>query len=144
MIRKHKPVATLELTDHVLLVTLQRSGLLDNNEIEQLQDFLGQTLNAHRRDAIVLDLQAVEHISTAAIAFLLKIRRKLQEFGIKFKLCCVGTDKIIDAANDRFSYEIFKVLDLHRLFDITDYPGKQVARVLSEKAGSSSQTAMAC
>ncbi|MBN1818979.1 MAG: STAS domain-containing protein [Sedimentisphaerales bacterium] len=144
MIRKNKPVATLELTDHVLLVTLQRDTLLEDGEMEQFQDFFAQALSAHRREAVVLDLHAVEQISTAAIALLLKIRRKLQDFGMKLKLCCIGTDKLVDAANDRFSYEIFKVLDLHRLFDITDHPGQQVARILSEKAGSSSQTAVAC
>jgi len=120
-----------------------RPVLITDDEIHEVQAQLVNPLRQAGITAVVLDFVTVQEISTTAIAFLFKLQARLRKVGLRHMFCGLSHDKIVAAANDRFAYEVFKVLDIDHLLALTEAAGHGAVHAVAGQ-DTSDRTALAC
>lgn len=139
MARK-KPMAAVRRTGGVVYVEIQRGDVVADDDVRAVQECLAGRLNEQGVTAIVLDFATVQRVSSTAIAFLFKLQARFAKMGLRYMFSGLSRDKLVDAANDRFAYEVFKVLDVDRLLAV----GAEQIDQTAEHEGPSSRKAVAC
>ncbi len=137
---KDKPMAAIRRTGGVVYVEIQRADVVADDDVRAVQECLTGRLNERGVTAVVLDFATAQRVSSTAIAFLVKLQARLAKTGLRYMFCGLSRDKLVDAANDRFAYEVFKVLDVDRLLAVG---AEQIDRT-AEHEGPSSRKAVAC
>ena len=68
---------------------------------------------------VVMDFTTVRSVSSSTIGFLVALKKQLEKSEGRLKICCIG-EKVANTPEDRYMYEIFKVVKLDKFFDIYD------------------------
>ena len=92
------------------VVTLLRGQVLDASEIETLGANLKNYFATKQRAKVVLDMQAVHHLSSAALGMLVMLKTTIEGGGGALRLAGVRADL----------QEIFKITKLHKFLMIKD------------------------
>ena len=92
------------------VVTLLRGQILDASEIETLGASLKNYFAKKPRAKVVLDMQAVHHLSSAALGMLVMLKNTIEGGGGALRLAGVREDL----------QEIFKITKLHKFLMIKD------------------------
>jgi anti-anti-sigma regulatory factor len=135
-----KPMTTVRRTGGVVYMEIQRGDVVADDDVRAVQECLAGRLNEQGVTAVVLDFTTVQRVSSTTIAFLVKLQARLAKMGLRYMFSGLSRDKLVDAANDRFAYEVFKVLDVDRLLAV----GAERTDRAAEHEGPSSRKAVAC
>jgi anti-sigma B factor antagonist len=92
------------------VITLLRGKILDAREIETLGANLRNYFAKRQRSKVVLDMQAVNHLSSAALGMLVMLKSAVEGGGGKFALAGVHADLM----------EVFKMTKLHKVLAMKD------------------------
>ena len=141
---KTKPVAVMHRFGSVAHIVLQRTDITSDQDVRNVQEYVTSSLKNRDTTAIVLDFGVAKRLSSTVIAHLFRLQTRLCRTSLRCLCCGVSGDKLVDAANDRFGYEVFKVLDLSHLLRLSSTAGPELVRRMAEEAGSSSHAAIAC
>jgi anti-anti-sigma regulatory factor len=148
--RKTQPMAGIEHRGIAIVMWIFDEYLVDDKRVGELGRILIQELKTNRSDWILIDFSEVRGISTALLGYLLRLQKRLFSKGIRLRLCCLDADKLVTSENDRYAYEIFRVIGLSRLFDLSrsraeDEFAALLARIAGRNADSGCfRAAMAC
>ena len=92
-----------QVSDASLIINL--SGRVDSGNAQDVEEAIKETLNANPSDAITLDLDDLEYISSAGLRVILRLAKD------------AGSFKIINASAP--VYEIFDMTGFTEMFEIT-------------------------
>jgi len=93
--------------------------IVRDEEISKLQKSLTPLIDRDGGTVLILDFANVQFVSSSTLGFLVKLKNTITKCQGRLKLCCMGNE-VKNAPNDRFVYEIFKVMKLDLFFDIYD------------------------
>ncbi|HEV3263681.1 MAG TPA: STAS domain-containing protein [Gemmataceae bacterium] len=107
----------LEVEDigDVTVVNFTDRKILDEQNIQVIGEQLFSLVDEAGRRKILLNFGNVEYLSSAALAKLITLNKKVQQTGGRLILCNIDTQ----------IYEVFEITKLNKLFNI--YPGEQEA-----------------
>ena len=105
-----KPNVQVDYTDHATVVTFIDRKILEEQDIRGLQESLNSVLDQMDDIRLVLDFCNVEFLSSAVLGLLIRLSKRIQERNGKLTLCSISP-KI---------YEVFKITQLTKVFDISD------------------------
>lgn len=100
----------LEVEDigDVCVVNFTDRKILDEQNIQAIGEQLFSLVDEHQRKKILLNFSNVEYLSSAALAKLITLNKKLQQAGGRLILCNI----------DPQIYEVFEITKLNKLFNI--------------------------
>lgn len=96
--------------DGIQVVTFVDRKILEELSISQIGDQLSDLVAAHPKIKLVLNFESVEHLSSAALGMLITLRNKVDESHGQLKLAAIKPQ----------IYEVFKITQLYKLFDICE------------------------
>ena len=107
----------LEVEDigDVTVVNFTDRKILDEQNIQVIGEQLFSLVDEAGRRKILLNFGNVEYLSSAALAKLITLNKKVQQMGGRLILCNIDTQ----------IYEVFEITKLNKLFNI--YPAEQEA-----------------
>lgn len=92
--------------------------ILEEVSITEIGEQLGRLVDAHPRIKLLLDFSQVEHLSSAALGMLITLRTKVDSGQGQLKLSSIKPQ----------IYEVFKITQLYKLFDIQDTAAEAMRR----------------
>ena len=96
--------------DDVIRIEFVDRNILDEANIQQIGDEIGQIIDSHQQPKILISFDNVDHLSSAALGTLITINNKIR-----------GKDGQLRLANiDKQIYEVFVITKLNKLFEIHD------------------------
>lgn len=104
-------------TDGVAVVRLPAFDVFDEEVIRSTTEQLDRALWAGPRDRVVVDLSALEMVTSRVLGMLLGLKKRLETEGGRLRLCGCGSPRVRDA---------FRVTFLDRVFSID--PDEATAR----------------
>lgn len=93
---------------NVLVIQLANPRILDQQVIDQIGTELKELLDKTEQERVVLDFRQVQFMSSAMLGALVRFRKQCAEMKADLKLCSISKDIM----------EVFKVTNLHKVFDI--------------------------
>ena len=113
------PILQVRLASRAVVVTLECAEIMSAEEIRALDAELTALLDDEQRPHLVIDFHKVRHVSSSALGYLVQLRNVVNQRGGHLRLCCVG-QKVKDAENDTYVYELFKIVKLDKFFELAD------------------------
>ena len=92
----------------ILTIFITDPKILDGPTIEQIYKDLVAVLEKTEQQNVILDFQAVQFMSCAALGMLIRINKKCKEFKANLKLCSIHPD----------IKQVFKITGLDKVFTI--------------------------
>lgn len=92
------------------IVAFADRKILEELSISQIGEELSTLVASTPQIKLVLDFTQVEHLSSAALGMLITLRNKVEETSGQLKLASIKPQ----------IYEVFKITQLYKLFDICD------------------------
>ena len=115
MSRSTRQHLRVEIITGITIVGVVNTDLLAEDVIQEVSDQLFQLLDEHGADKLLVNFRDVRFMSSAMVAQLVKLHRKIAKINGKLKLC--GFNPTIR--------EVFRISNLDRLLDI--YEDEQLA-----------------
>jgi anti-anti-sigma factor len=112
-----QPVASVEYAGEVIVIRIMYEELMSDSDILKLEDTVIPLIDAKGGTKMVLDFSGVHIISSSALGFLIRLKKTLEHRQGRLKVCCI-TEKVKNAANDKYIYEVFKIVKLDTFFEI--------------------------
>jgi anti-sigma B factor antagonist len=100
------------------VVSFADRKILEELSISQIGDQLTDLVSGHPRIKLVLNFEQVEHLSSAALGMLITLRNKVEATHGQLKLANIKPQ----------IYEVFKITQLYKLFDISNSVSDAEAR----------------
>ena len=94
--------------DGILTIQLTDERLMEEGQLKRIQDELLTLLGKRTEQKVVLDFTKVQFMSSSMLGKLVQLHKKCTEYKVKLKLCGI----------DREIRKVFKITNLHKLFDI--------------------------
>ena len=116
---KDVPILQVRLMARAVVVSLDCAEIMSAEDIAALDAELKLLLEDDQRPHLVIDFHKVRHVSSSALGYLVKLRNVIRRRGGHLRLCCVG-QKVKDAENDTYIYELFKIVKLDKFFELAD------------------------
>lgn len=92
----------------VTVVHFRDQKIIEDLKIQELGQELYQLIEAEGRKKLVLNFSSVDFLSSAALGVLIKLDKKVKSRQGVLKLCAIRPE----------IYEVFKITNLNRVFDI--------------------------
>lgn len=103
----YRRVVINEIGD-VTVVHFRDQKIIEDLRIQELGQELYQLVETENRKKLVLNFASVDFLSSAALGVLIKLDKKVKAKQGALKLCCIRPE----------IYEVFKITNLYRVFDI--------------------------
>jgi anti-sigma B factor antagonist len=114
-----KPIVSIDHTENAVVVTLLYEEIVSDADINKLEESITALIIQGRLKNLVLDFSRVRYLSSSALGYLVTLNKSLRQQGGCLKVC--GIDKKVkNASNDRYIYELLKIVQLDKFFDIYD------------------------
>ena len=94
----------------VYVVTLLRSEMLDQHEIDTFGGDLERYFAKKQRAKVILDMHGVHHLSSAALGMLLTLKTTIESTGGALRLAGIRDDLL----------QVFKLTKLHKVLKIKE------------------------
>ncbi len=104
----------------VTVIVLKKRDILEPQTIETCKEEMQQAVDT---PSVVLNMEAVENISTAFITILIVLNRSAREAGGRMAICCVQP-----RVND-----VFKLLRIQRIIPVVDTLEEALAALSAEE-----------
>ena len=114
---KTEPIIGVEQSSLALIITAHCDELLHDDDIKKIEQALAPLIIDNPGASFILDFTRVKSLSSSAIGLLLKVRNTILKNKGLLKICCLGKD-VTNTSNDKFIYELFKVIKLDTVFDL--------------------------
>lgn len=101
VVTQHDEVTKIEFVDR---------NILEESNIQQIGDEIGEIIEAQPNPKILLCFENVEHLSSAALGTLITVNTKVKAKGGQLRLSNI----------DKQIYEVFVITKLNKLFQIHD------------------------
>jgi anti-sigma B factor antagonist len=101
------------------VITFSRSDVLDAHYIQQLGNDLGQFVGSINEPRVLVDMESVHFLSSAALGMLIGLNNKVA--GSRGKMCIANL-------RDELR-EVFKITKLHKVLDLQKNTEKALARL---------------
>jgi len=108
----------LSTTGSVSVVRFKDQKLLDEADIQQLGDELGELVVSGDHLKLLLNFENVEFLSSAALGKLISLKKKAAKSNADLKLCSIKYE----------IFEVFKITNLDRVFDISETQQEALAK----------------
>ncbi|MEM1012247.1 MAG: STAS domain-containing protein [Planctomycetota bacterium] len=115
------PVRVSVIDGHVHLVEFVQSKVLDEANITGIGAKVDELIDASEKPRLLLDFEAVEHLSSAALGMLINANNRIREKNGQLRLCNIR----------RQIMEVFTITKLDTLFKI--FPDRPSARESFDK-----------
>jgi len=104
------PESRLKISDHagITRVRFLDRNILDEGAIQRIGDEIESLIDGSTNPKLLLDFQAVEHLSSAALGKLITINNKIRDKGGQLRLASI----------DKQIYEVFAITRLNKSFQI--------------------------
>ncbi len=112
-----KPLVELEYKPQATILTVLTDYLMDEAAISKLRDTIEPIIMEKPALPLIIDFNNVRALCSSAIGYLVALKKRIESQQGRLIICCVQ-DKVKGSANDKFIYEIFKVVKLDRYFEI--------------------------
>ena len=109
--------------DGVSVVEFEDRKIIEELSIAQIGESLSDVVHAHPNVKLVLSFRNVEHLSSAALGMLINLRTQVEKAGGKLKLSNIRPQ----------IYEVFKITQLHRLFNIHETAAQAIHQFSTEE-----------
>lgn len=109
--------------DGVSVVEFEDRKIIEEISIAQIGESLSDVVHAEPHVKLVLSFRNVEHLSSAALGMLINLRTQVEKAGGKLKLSNIRPQ----------IYEVFKITQLHRLFDIHETAAQAIHQFSTEE-----------
>lgn len=119
-----QPLVELEYKPQATIITILTDYLMDEASISKLRDTIDPIIMEKPTIPLVIDFNNVRALCSGAIGYLVALKKRIESRQGRLIICCVQ-DKVKGSSNDKFIYEIFKVVKLDRYFEIS--PGVEDA-----------------
>ena len=101
---------TLSESGDVTVVKFTNSKIIDEEQIQQFGEELLSLVTKDNRQALLLNFDGIEFLSSAALGKLIKLDKTLKAAGGKLKLACIRPEL----------KEVFSITKLDQMFDIKE------------------------
>ena len=105
-----QPRIQIDHRGDVTVVDLLDHEILDELRINEISDSLFAVVDEQTQVKLVLNFQAVTHLSSSALGTLIRLNKKIEESKGQFRLCSIR----------KSLYEIFVITRLNKVFKIHD------------------------
>jgi anti-sigma B factor antagonist len=110
MMQVTTPRVLIETVHGITVASFTDEAIVSEEVILEVGEQLVDLLDGARPERLVLNFREVRSMSSTMLAILLKVARKVGQFGGRLKLCCLAADL----------QEIFRITRFDRLFEIYD------------------------
>ena len=114
-----QPSAHLKIkrTDGVSVVEFADRKILEELSIQEIGEELHQVVESEPGIKLLLNFKNVDHLSSAALGMLITLNKRVKEQSGELKLSDIN----------RQIFEVFKITNLNRIFDIHDSSDQALA-----------------
>jgi anti-anti-sigma factor len=112
-----QPLAEIKYKPRATILTILPDYLMDEAAIGQLRDTIEPIIMEKPTLPLIIDFNNVRALCSGAIGYLVALKQRIEARQGRLIICCVQ-DKIKGSSNDKFIYEIFKVVKLDRYFEM--------------------------
>ncbi len=112
-----QPLAEVEYKPQATIITILTDYLMEEAAIGQLRDTIDPIIMEKPTLPLILNFGMVRALCSSAIGYLVALKKRIESQKGRLIICCVQ-DKVKGSSNDKFIYEIFKVVKLDRYFEI--------------------------
>ena len=107
----------LSTVGDVSIVRFKDQKILDEANIQQLGEELSELVIGGNHPKLLLNFENVEFLSSAALGKLISVKKKAAKSETDVKLCSIKHE----------IFEVFKITNLDRVFDISDTQDEALA-----------------
>jgi anti-sigma B factor antagonist len=100
----------IETGEKITQVRFTDCNILEESQIQQLGDEMGQLIDQSTHPCLLLVFENVEHLSSAALGMLITVNNRVRQKGGQLRLSNIGAQ----------IYEVFIITKLNNLFQIFD------------------------
>ena len=112
-----KPIVSIEHTEKATVVAILYEELMSDTDINKLEESLTPLFAQGKAMNLVLDFSRVRYLSSSALGYLVTLNKRFKQQNGRLKVC--GIDKKVkNASNDKYIYELLKIVQLDKFFDI--------------------------
>ncbi len=126
------PIIGINRTDQISVATILYEKIVNDSEIKKMEQTIFPLISEDPQMNLVLDFTYVKYVSSSALGFILRIRKRLAEHGSRLVICCVQST-IPSASNDTYVYEIFKIVKLDQIFEMYESVGQAVKALSTQQ-----------
>ena len=112
-----QPIITIEHQDDVKIVVILEESLLSDVNLNRLEMALTPLALVDGPIKLIIDFHKVCSVSSSVLGFLVTFKKLIEKYQGRLILCCIEK-KVANAPSDRYIYELFKVVQLDRFFEI--------------------------
>ena len=122
------PIISVEHRDIATIVVILQESLLDDSHLNRLEDALTPILIENPAVKLIIDFHKVRALSSSILGFMVNLKKTIEKHHGRLILCCIER-KVADAPSDRYVYELFKVVQLDRFFEIASDLNQAISRL---------------
>lgn len=108
----------VEPRNSVNVVQFLERKILDELSIKEIGEELFELVDVHKKHRLLLNFEAVEFLSSAALGKLITLNKKVRAVKGEMRLCCIHPDIA----------EVFRITKLDKLFDICETEEQALAK----------------
>lgn len=112
-----KPIAEIEYKPQATVLTILSDYIMDEEEVSRLRDTVEPLVMEPKPLRLIMDFGNVRSICSSAIGYLVALKQRIDQRQGRLIICCVE-HKVRGTSKDKFIYEIFKVVNLDRYFEL--------------------------
>ncbi len=115
---EQQPIAEIEYKPQATVLTILSDYIMDEAEVSRLRETVEPLIMNPAPLKLIMDFGNVRSICSSAIGYLVALKQRTDQRSGRLIICCVE-HKIKGTSKDKFIYEIFKVVNLDRYFELS-------------------------
>jgi anti-anti-sigma factor len=110
------PILSVEHRNNVVVGVFHKEHIMSDEDIAQVNHAIEKVLRQDPAKNLILDFEKVLNVSSSFFGFLVRLKKHVDKTGGRLVICGLEK-KVKNAPNDKFIFELFKVVKLDTFFD---------------------------
>jgi len=123
-----EPMVQIEHGPQATVITLLGPELIEDRVISRLEDALVGVVMEQPARHMILDFCQVRLLSSSLLGLLIRLKKTLAEQNARLLVCCIRRE-ITSTPQDKYVYELLKIVRLDSVFEICDGVDQALSRL---------------
>lgn len=126
-------IVDIQLHGQAIVAKVLCAEVVEQTEIRRMEATIVPVVEDGMGLSVVMDFTEVRFISSPFLGFLMSLRNKVHQRRGRLLVCCLGQN-IKHTKNDTYIYELFKIVQLDKFFELFDSPQAALAHLQTNPA----------
>jgi anti-sigma B factor antagonist len=112
------PILSIQHRNNVVITSFLKEHIMSDEDITRITRSMDNILHQEQVRNLVLDFEKVMSVCSSFLGFLIHLKKRLDKAEGRLVICGLEK-KVKNAPNDKFIYELFKIVKLDNFFEIS-------------------------